>query len=169
MKISQILQEYTTDKHSKEGHHYGHAYEYLFRPYRGKIDLLEVGVYLGDSLLAWKVAFPEATIVGVDNQDLVEKKHPDISYVICDIEDFKSGKKYDIVIDDGSHRLKDVLHTIDNCKLKPGGIMVIEDCQRPEAWLEKIEKHTDYSIEGVDLRHINGRMDDYLIVLRNYE
>ncbi len=170
MKISEVLEKYDTDKHTNEkgGHCYGLAYDYLFRPYEGEIDLLEVGTYHGESLLAWREFFPEANITGIDIEDTVEEKHPDINYLLFDIANFRPSEKFDIVIDDGSHHLSDVVHTVNNIKLKPGGMMVIEDCQAPDHWYKKIKKYTNYTMEGIDLREVNDQHDDYLIVLRSY-
>jgi len=112
--------------------------------------------------------FSYANITGVDIKDLVINKSDDIEYIISDIKDMKPNKKYDIVIDDGSHKISDVMDTVRNFKLKERGIMVIEDCQAPNHWYKKIRRNTKYAIEAIDLRKVNGKRDDFLIVLRNY-
>lgn len=171
MKISQILTKYDTDKHlnKKGGHCYGYAYDYLFSPYdrEGDWDILEVGTYYGESLLAWREYFFNSKITGIDIEDLVDKKHPNINYIISDIADFTG--TYDLVIDDGSHKFSDIKHTLKNIRLNPGGMMVIEDCQAPNHWYEWVSEITDYIPMGIDLRRVNGQGDDYLIVLRNYD
>jgi len=169
--ISEILKKYETDKHKdvKRAHCYGYAYDYLLEPYKDKeIDLVEIGIEYGESLKAWREFFPKANIMGIDIEDRVDNKINEVSYVISDVKEYRPDKEFDIVIDDGSHKISDVLYTVENFKLKPGGIMIIEDCQAPSHWYEKIQKHTNYTIEGIDLRKVNGQHDDYLIVLRRY-
>ena len=171
MKISEILKKYNTDKNKKirkrNWHCYGKAYDHLFKSFdrKAKLDILEIGTEYGESLLAWREYFPNASITGVDIIDRVKDKDPSIEYIVSDINDFDTAIDYDIVIDDGSHKLKDVLHTIHQIKIKVGGIMVIEDVQAPHR-LTAID--TDYSIERIDLREVSGQYDDFLIVLRNY-
>ena len=56
---------YNTDK---DKHNYLQAYDKLFYEYRDKkINLLEVGVHEGGSLLLWKDYFSNGTIYGMDN------------------------------------------------------------------------------------------------------
>lgn len=170
--ISQILSKHKTDKNlcRKGGHCYGLAYDHIFKSFDrfAKLDIIEIGIEYGASLLAWREFFPKANIAGVDIEDKVEFKRKDIEYIISDIKTLKPKKKFDIVIDDASHRLSEVLLTVKNLKLKPGGVMVIEDCQAPVHWYEAIKKRSLYSIETVDLRKMYGRRDDFLIILRNY-
>ena len=178
MKISEILTklggdgEFSTDKNRcrKWGHCYGKAYDHIFKSFdrKAKLDIVEVGTEWGASLLAWRMFFPNANITGIDIVDMVKDKLPDVEYIISDVKDFKPEKEFDIVIDDGSHKLSDVLHTVWHLRLKVGGVMIIEDCQAPDHWYEKIRKNTTYSIETIDLRHIYKQHDDFLIVLRNY-
>ena len=129
---------------------------------------MEVGIEYGGSLLAWKEFFPNANVAGLDIVDKVEKKIPGIEYIICDVKEFKPKKEYDIVIDDGSHKLNDVLCTVRNFKLKVGGVMILEDVQRKDYWLKHITSSTKHSIETIDLKKMHGQHDDFLIVLRNY-
>lgn len=171
MKISEVLIKYKTDKHKNDnsGHCYGFVYDKLFEKFdrETKLEIIEIGTAYGESLLAWYEYFPNANITGIDIVDKVENKRLDINYIISDVNNLKLDKEYDIVIDDGSHKLNDVIYTVENFKLKKNGIMVIEDCQIPNDWLEKIKSVTNYLIEVFDLRNINQRQDDYLIVLRN--
>lgn len=172
MKISKVLEKYDTDKNKnlKDWHCYGKAYDHIFRSFnrKDKLDIIEIGTEYGESLLAWREFFPNANITGVDNVDSVEKKRDDIEYIISDVKKLKPKKEFDIVIDDGSHKLSDVLHTVWHFRLKVGGVMIIEDVQAPDHWYEKIKKNTRYHIETIDLRHINKQHDDFLIVLHNY-
>ena len=170
MKISEILKKYDTDKNTK--HCYGKFYDRLFRSFdrNADLDIIEVGIYYGESLLAWREFFPNAYITGLDIEDIVKKKDKSIEYDISDIKDFNTAIEYVIVIDDGSHKLPDVLATIKNLQLKDGGVMVIEDLQRRKYLLRHIAKavRKKYSLEYINLRSVRRRNDDFLIVLRNY-
>ncbi|MCL4416328.1 MAG: class I SAM-dependent methyltransferase [Actinobacteria bacterium] len=170
--ISQILTEHKTDKNlcRKGGHCYGLAYDYIFKSFdkNAKLSIVEIGTEYGASLLAWREFFPNAKITGIDIEDKVVNKDENVEYIISEIKEFKPDKEFDIVIDDGSHKLSDVLCTVKNFRLKVGGIMVIEDCQAPAHWYEAIKKRTKYAIEAIDLRGVYGQHDDFLIVLRNY-
>lgn len=172
LTISKLLSDFATDKNLdiKRGHCYGKAYDGLFNSFdrNAKLDIIEIGTEHGESLLAWREFFPYANISGVDIEDKVKNKRKDIKYIISDVKKLKPSKKYDIVIDDGSHKLSDVVHVVRNFKLKVGGVMIIEDCQAPNHWFEKIRKNTDHSIELIDMRKVNDQHDDFIIVLRNY-
>lgn len=174
MKISEILTKYKngTDKNRciRRGHCYGLAYDHIFRPFdkNAKLEITEVGTQSGTSLLAWREFFPNANVSGIDYKDKVKKKDSSIEYIVSNVKDLKPKKRFDIVIDDGSHKLNDVLYTVKNFKLKVGGVMVIEDCQVPDYWYDAIKKNTKYAIEAIDLRNMYRRRDDFLIVLRNY-
>lgn len=172
MKISEILTRYSTDKNrcDKRSHCYGLAYDHLFSKFdrEAELDIIEIGTEFGASLDAWREFFPNANISGVDIEDKVDDKVPSINYIISDVKDMKPEELYDIVIDDGSHKLYDVKHVVDNFKLKVGGIMVIEDCQAPNHWFRAVRKRTDYTIELIDLRKGPNSRDDFMIVLHNY-
>ena len=173
MKISRILAESDTDKNKPgiyKSHCYGPVYDQLFKSFKKqeRIKLIEIGTDRGASLLAWRKFFPNAVITGVDIEDKVEKKEEDIEYIISDVKDLKISWDFDIVIDDGSHKMKDVLYTVQNFRLKRGGIMILEDCQAPGHWQKAIKEVTDYTMEAIDLRGVYDKHDDFLIVLRNY-
>lgn len=159
--ISKILSKYDTDKVT--GHCYGATYDKLFSGFNrsDKLNILEVGTQKGGSLLAWKEYFPNATVTGVDIVDVVlpEYRSKDITYIISDIKDFKTDQMFDIVIDDGSHFIDDVVFVINTYteKLKPRGILIVEDIQNFTAWSKKFDL--------IDLRGINGNYDDVLLVL----
>lgn len=178
MNISEILSKYDTDKNRE--HHYGDAYDYLFRNFdrNAKLNILEIGTQKGESLLAWRECFPNARITGIDIVDLVPNKRDDINYVVMDVNDYKTDEMFDIVIDDGSHWLKDIFHTTlyFSSHLKSGGLIVIEDVQKPKLWVEVIvdilNPYLDYNfnkelqISHNDIRE-SSRPDDFLIVIKN--
>lgn len=165
MKISEILGLYFTDKVNE--HSYGPAYNELFAKFDrdALLNILEVGIQRGGSLCAWREYFPNAKITGVDIVDEVipEYRKGDITYITSDIKNWATNQEFDIIIDDGSHQLEDILYVINEFspKLKSGGLMIIEDVQSP-AWLGDIR--VPFTVR--DLRHVKGNYDDYLIVIQ---
>lgn len=176
MEISKILAEYNTDKVRE--HSYGRAYDDLLAGFdrEAELDILEIGTHKGESLKAWRECFPFARITGIDIEDKVINKDPSIIYVVQDIKEFKPTNDYDIVIDDGSHFLRDVIHSVDKFvyKLKVGGIMIVEDVQVPETYLNAIadmltptiphNQGYNFKLSYMDLRY-TGRQDDFLIII----
>lgn len=172
--ISSILKKHGTDKVT--AHHYGEAYDEVLSKFNreDKLNILEIGTQKGGSLKAWKEAFPNSKVTGLDIVDVVEEKDKDIDYVICDVKYYQTDELFDIVIDDGSHFLRDVVPAVAyfTQRLKPGGIMIIEDVQYAEAWLPVIHnilspvhdynKGLKFQTQCFDARS-SGLTDDFLI------
>ena len=142
MKISELLSLYKSDK--VDPHTYGEAYDELFNEFdrQGNLNILEIGTQKGGSLCAWQDFFPNAKVTGLDIVDVVEPEYrrEGINYVLCDVKEYKTDEMFDIVIDDGSHWLKDVVHSVGyfSKKLKIGGMMIIEDVQNEKVWYQTI-------------------------------
>lgn len=135
MEIKEVLSKYETDKISH--HRYGDAYNDFFGDFdrEAVLDILEVGTQKGGSLLAWKEYFPNANVTGVDIIDVALDKYKTdtVTRVVSDIKDWRSKGEFDIVIDDGSHYLGDIVYVISTFipKLRKSGILVIEDVRNP--------------------------------------
>ena len=140
----------------KEGGHkyFSHCYEELFTPYRDKpIDLLEVGCGYGGALTVWNDWFHDANLTGVEHTDhrpeskkirgqtysevflFNEQDHPRIKLIVQDAyteELANTLGEFDIIVDDGYHTIEqwNKLIKLYLPKLKPGGIMCIEDIGR---------------------------------------
>lgn len=131
MKISEVLSKYETDKIWH--HRYGDAYDQLFSRYdrNAPLNILEVGTQKGGSLLAWKEYFPNANVYGIDIVDGVLEKYrlDTVTRLIGDIKDLRTEIRFDIVIDDGSHYISDVIYVITTyfTTIKVGGMIIIED------------------------------------------
>jgi len=114
--------------------HYFDIYDRHFDRFRGKyLRVLEIGVDHGGSLQLWQQYFGEhARIVGLDiDPRCAQYAEGGIEIRIgnqADIEVLKSLGSFDIVIDDGSHRLQDQLASFE--ALWPGtqSVYLIEDC-----------------------------------------
>lgn len=178
MKISEIFLKYETDKNwglLKEGHEYGAFYDKLLNEFKDGIDILEIGVERGGSLLAWKEYFPNANVTGIDIIDMRKDEYisDKVNFILGNFRNVIhriQDKRFDLIIDDGSHFLDDMIFTVKNYLqlLQPNGICVLEDVQFPMEWTMKILEvlPEGYTMDTEDLREINGRYDDFLIIIR---
>lgn len=168
MKPSEILATYDTDK--VNGHTYGDVYDAIFSQFdrSAELEILEIGTQKGGSLCAWQDCFPNAHVTGIDILDQVKPEYvrKDITYLVKDVVDHVSDRKYDIIIDDGSHDLGDVEYVVNNFQLKPKGVLVIEDVQDPQMWLSSLVGllRDGHCLEKFDLR---GAYDNFIIAIWN--
>ncbi len=130
-----------TEKMSDKWTLYINEWDRIFSPYRDlPIDLFEIGIQNGGSLEIWAKYFTNAkNIVGCDIDEKCKEllfTDPRIAFYVGDANTneiqekvLESAPKYDIIIDDGSHRSSDVIRSF--CRYFPyleyDGIYVIED------------------------------------------
>jgi len=127
--------------------HYFVAYERHFKSWQNKsVNFLEIGVSHGGSLEMWRKYFgPLANIVGIDinpNCKAVEQlginvrigSQSDPDFLQSLIDEFGM---FDVVLDDGSHRMDDVWNSFQYLypKMPKNGIYMVEDM------------HTSYSAQ----------------------
>ncbi len=131
------LKKYNTDKISNR---FFESYDPIFAEYVDKeINLLELGVLEGGSVLLWRDYFPKGQIFGLDLKippqlqgeeriHVFEGSQADTAFLSQVAANASGG--FDIIIDDASHigTLTKIAfwHLFDNY-LKPGGLYVIED------------------------------------------
>ena len=120
-------------------HGFTEIYDQFFSNFRNeKVNILEVGIYNGASLRMYYDYFPNAeVIIGADIQDLWQFQNDKIKLKVLDQSDADdletfvedSDIKFDIIIDDGSHHMKDQQITFYwlSKLLKDGGMYIIED------------------------------------------
>ena len=120
---------------------YFSAYDELLQRYRNlPIRILEIGIQNGGSLALWAKYFPNATlIVGCDIEPkcaALTYDDPRVHVIVGDANSVEVeariaelSSSYDIVIDDGSHRSSDIIHTFALYfpRLSEGGLFVAED------------------------------------------
>ena len=118
--------------------HHLEIYDRLFRSLQNKtgLTLLEIGLGSGGSLQLWREYFgPQATIIGVDVQDLT-RLEVEAKVLVGDqgsVEFWGAVKPQlgapDIIIDDGSHRCADQILTFRQLfpVLADGGVYIVED------------------------------------------
>ncbi len=119
--------------------HYFPIYERYFSRYINQpINFLEIGVFKGGSLNMWKNYFgPNARIIGIDiNPECKIFETPQINVRIGDQSDTKFLNSivdefgaFDIILDDGSHQMHDILTSFNFLypNLKNNGVYFIED------------------------------------------
>jgi hypothetical protein len=159
MRVSQWLSVYGSDKVSV--HNYGSFYDSLFERLRPQA-LLEIGVYRGASLRAWR-ASGVADVYGVDRDVAQSHCGPAVLYGTMP-EDARTIARLmpplDLIIDDGSHLYPDYVATADVLmqRLRPGGVYVIEDIQTQDS-VDAL-RAAGWQIE--DWRESTGRYDDVI-------
>lgn len=133
--LTEIGIKHDTDKSTF--HNFTVFYEQHFRALRyEKLNILELGIYKGKSLLMLEEYFPNANIYAIDiNKDSVKEYGTRINTYLCSQDDESklhelfSEIEFDIIIDDGSHM---TLHQLKSFsflfkKVKSGGLYVCED------------------------------------------
>jgi hypothetical protein len=165
-------------------HSYIGVYERILEPYRnGPGNVLELGVFRGDSLRIWEEYFTGCRPWGVDVSDqpiggmadlrpMIQEGTHRIVIMSCtnlrDVEAHFRGVLFSVIIDDASHNLCDQLaaYYYFRDKLAPSGLYVIEDVQDLD--------RTRFTFENIDLgkrvrifdnRHVKQRYDDVLVAI----
>ena len=159
MRVSQWLSVSGSDKVSV--HNYGSFYDSLFDRLRPQA-LLEIGVYRGQSLQAWRAA-GVSIVMGVDKDVNQNRSGLTVLYGTMPEEAATIARQLpvlDLIIDDGSHLYPDYTATADVLlgKLRPGGVYVIEDIQTQDS-VDALRRD-GWQIE--DWREKTGRYDDVI-------
>ena len=123
---------------SKGKLHFLKIYEDYFKNLKNKkINILEIGVHEGKSLMIWKEYFPKANIIGIDLKSYnfninriftFQGDQTDINFLLGVSRKFK---KFDIIIDDGSHVCSHIIKTFATLFdfLREDGLYICEDLQ----------------------------------------
>lgn len=173
--IGELFDKYGSNKASEQS--YGEPYEGLLGHRREDIKrVLEIGVLGGGSLQAWRDYFPNAVIVGVDN-NLSNCNLQDDSRIclvnadqnnVNDLRIVQGYGPFDLIVDDGSHDqghvLTSLIHLWDSLPrpshvgARDGGLYVIEDMQDYQA-------HVLAGIAGAKWLKFHKTIADSLIIL----
>lgn len=160
-------------------HNYTEIYGDLLRYYKNrKNKILEIGIRQGGSLKMWKEYFKESDIYGVDiNLNWIETDLNDCNvlkgdaYNINTINKLFKNIKFDVILDDGSHRLEDQIKCLNMYSelLTDDGILIIEDIHSYENAKEIISnfngRRNKCSI--IDRRHCIPSLDDLNVIYYN--
>lgn len=175
--LRKICDNTLTDKDTV--HSYLDTYHKLFSSKRDKnINILEVGIDKGGSLILWNDYFINGEIHGVDVLNPPERlnNYPRIKtykfngYNKHKINTYFNNIKFDIIIDDGPHTLKSMCMMAKhyNSLLKPDGIFIIEDIPKYD-WIPIIQSKFPVEFQKYmticDLRHVKNRFDDLMIII----
>lgn len=129
--------KYGTDK-SSDFHNYLNKYEFFLSKFKNeKINVLELGVQNGKSLMMWGDYFSQAIIYGVDIDEGCKKyEGGNRKVIVQDLSDEDgldklADLKCSIVIDDASHmwshQIKSMSHIIP--QMPSGGVFIMEDLE----------------------------------------
>jgi hypothetical protein len=139
------------------------------------IDILEIGVQRGHSIRMWQDYFMNSNVYGID-VTLDNVIYDGLKNVyVCDatsedqINSTFLDKKFDYVLDDGSHLIDHQIKSFDLLwpRIKSGGKYFIEDVNGDEA-TKAITSHLDklnIKCIVIDHRHIKDRYDDIVIIV----
>jgi len=155
MKLDELFLFFNCDKGSEfrtlnnetiKSHNYSFFYEkYLGNLKNKKINILEIGSHEGKGLAAFYHNFTRAGILGANiNPFQLKYNAKRIEEIFIDVSSKKIlnnfcnyiNREFDIIIDDASHNLRDILITLPILfkKLKKGGFYVIEDLNQFEVY-----------------------------------
>ena len=158
IEMKALFDLHGSDKGTKHDYHL--IYEPFFEKVRYEpINILEVGILNGHSMLAWLEYFPNAQVYGIDiftrvaSADIPALKRKRTHWALCDSTSMVSQStikrkwpdvKFDIILDDGLHTLKGQAKTFMNLipLLKEDGTYFIEDvCAVDKLQEERSDPH----------------------------
>ena len=146
--LDDLFIEFNSDKASKfimnnkkiNGHNYSPIYEKYFEKYKNikNLNILEIGSLRGSGTASFYNYFDKPKIFCVDiNPFQIQVYSKNIRVLYTDTKSKKTlinlrsylNKNFDIIIDDGSHNIRDQIITMNIFfeRLKTGGLYVIED------------------------------------------
>lgn len=156
MGLTEIANKHNCDKGTQAYEKHSYTLEYgKHIPSSGAFNLLEIGVWHGDSLRMWNEYNPEMKIWGIDNdKSVLNHIQPsgNISITIGSQSDkdvlslvASSAGQFRFIIDDGSHNLDDILASFGYLYpfLEKGGVYFIEDLHAQQACRNKLVEYME--------------------------
>lgn len=146
-------------------HQYLEVYESFFEPIRKTVtNVLEIGIYNGDSHKLWRDYFPNAHIYGLDIIDMYGRWDEEARITVNFLDAYTSqalglfsDTRFDVIIDDGPHSLDSMIYCVQEYSkfLTGNGILIIEDIPNAD-WIAQIaaavpEEHKNWMF-GIDRR-----------------
>lgn len=171
------INKYKTDKESR--HQYCTSYydQIFFNLKDKKLNILEIGIKNGSSLILWNEYFKNSIIYGIDNSDLIGNRldvYPRIKTIIQDAyrkELTNHLPLFDIIIDDGPHTVESQKKFINNYfkKLNKNGKLIIEDIFGSSNLNELLSEASKFSsnIKILDLRDKTKTEDSIIMEIQN--
>jgi len=127
-ELTKVGFKYGTDKACD--HDFLKHYHIVLNPLREEIkSLLEIGVWKGESIRMWLEYFPNAIITCIDIEDKSNmfQGNDRVRFHRIAQADYIPDETFDIIIDDGSHRMVDQQQTFLNLFPKANKIYILED------------------------------------------
>ena len=171
------INKYKTDKESR--HRYCTSYydQVFYNLKDKKLNILEIGIKNGSSLVLWNEYFKNSIVYGIDNSDLIGNRldiYPRIKTIIQDAykkELTFNLPLFDIIIDDGPHTLESQIKFINNYfkKLNKNGKLFIEDINGNYNLNELLTEAGKFTanLALVDLRPKTNTEDSLMLVIQN--
>lgn len=164
-------------------HSYGAMYESILAPLRSTAThVLEIGIYSGASLAAFRDYFHNAHVDGIDiTMKHVLPQHRNLERTTIHIMDGTSpdavqalhAQTYDVIVDDASHVPRDQVESfrVFAPYIKVGGVYFIEDIDGNHEHmlrqqLGEIAHQNNLCMEWYDFRSMKNRHDDIVAVFR---
>ena len=164
-------------------HNYSLFYEKYLQKFKEKnLNFLEIGSHEGKGLASFYYYFPFAKFVGANINpfqmryfsERIEEIFIDVSSkrILKNFASYYNDRSFDVIIDDASHNLKDIIQTLPILfkKVKNNGFYVIEDINQFDAFpnlnpnndkltpikmLEKIKKDENFNSPYIDRNEID--------------
>ena len=176
--LDYLFHEYGSDKanifklNQKPGHGYSIYYEKKLKQYKDKnLNILEIGSYAGASAAAFTKYFPKSKVYCFDvNISNFKYKSKNIDVFGIDINNQKKVKKtlnkifseknftqFDLIIDDGSHNLSDILISLKFFfrYVKNNGLYIIEDYKYPNYY--KYNRNIEHLLVDQIFENLNNK------------
>ena len=176
--LDYLFHEYGSDKanvfklNRQPGHGYSIYYEKKLEPYKNKnLNILEIGSYAGASAAAFTKYLPKSKVYCFDvNISNFKYKSKNIYVYGIDINNSKKVVKtlnkifseqnfnqFDLIIDDGSHNLSDILNSLKIFLkyVKAKGLYVIEDYKHPNYY--KYNRNIDHLLVDQIFGSLNSK------------
>lgn len=175
--LQEIYNRYNTpegDGDKGTCHSYLNEYDKILRYKRQNVNILEIGVSQGYSMMLWKDYFKDSNIIGLDI-DLSYMRFPKEGFNVYQINATDENSlnntlkdlTFDYIIDDGSHFIQDQLKSFEILypRVKEGGYYFIEDIMDLENNYGRI-KALNPNINILDFRRLKNRYDDVLAICK---
>jgi hypothetical protein len=136
--LNEIIQKYPSSDKGSNYHDYLKFYEKHISKFNDSLtNMLEIGVYQGDSIRMWRDYFSTGNLVAIDILDLSHIQLPNTYIKVCDqaerdqLQELINStfNSFDIIVDDGGHMMHQQQISLGYLFpfLNSGGVYVIED------------------------------------------
>ena len=159
--VNQYSQPYKKNDTKIKAHAYAKFYEKYFKNLRNdNLNILEIGSFYGNASAALFFYFRNSKIFGADiNPDMYLYKSERVKNFFLDNSErisldrnlINKKIKFDIIIEDASHMLKDQIISLFMLfkLLRPGGIFIIEEIDFPEKKLNMRENQEPPDLKSI--------------------